>query len=525
MTERRRDYAQGETPAAPTERFGEWAPMVDSSSIFPGNRGVNRHGAYGLYDAPVGVKLRIEPCHKSDPILIAETEWEDGGAVSPSHVWQADGRYHMLYWAYPANTVSSHMCYAVSGDGYRWERPHLHQVEFNGSTQNNLIADPPTGTPFEDPLAPPEERFKAIGQEEGSFDPDTGERLEYNEYIRRMEHQDLEGPKYKGPRVELRHWIAGWTSPDGMRWRRIPDRLADVPSDGGNAARFDPRTNDYFAYIRVGGMGRRAIGLARTHDFRHWPPADLVLAPDPQDDLDVSFYGGYYFPYPGDPDLHCMLVQIYHQVTDTCDTQLAFSRDGSNWHRPERIPAIPVGPPEDGESCMVRAWGGPVELPDGYWGLTYQGQSWLHNCRRAVMWPPEIPGQACWARWRRHRFCGVEADTEGRFTIPTAMESGTRRSLVGVSVGGERHNAQLRLNYRCKPGGWVQCELISAIPSRLHPDVEGVPGFTFAEADRLTGDQVDQVVTWQGRSDISPVGDTLAIRIKMFQAKVFAYCC
>ena len=122
--------------------------MVDSSSIFPGNRGVNRHGAYGLYDAPVGVKLRIEPCHKSDPILIAETEWEDGGAVSPSHVWQADGRYHMLYWAYPANTVSSHMCYAVSGDGYRWERPHLHQVEFNGSTQNNLIADPPTGTPF-----------------------------------------------------------------------------------------------------------------------------------------------------------------------------------------------------------------------------------------------------------------------------------------------------------------------------------------------------------------------------------------
>ena len=119
----------------------------------------------------------------------------------------------------------------------------------------------------------------------------------------------------------------------------------------------------------------------------------------------------------------------------------------------------------------------------------------------------------------------MEADTEGRFTIPTAMESGTRRSLVGVSVGGERHNAQLRLNYRCKPGGWVQCELISAIPSRLHPDVEGVPGFTFAEADRLTGDQVDQVVTWQGRSDISPVGDTLAIRIKMFQAKVFAYCC
>ena len=521
----KRDYAQGETPVAPTELTSEWAPIVDYSSIFPGNRGVNRDGQYDLYDAPIGVKLAVEPCVKSDPILIAETPWEDGGAVCPGHVWQAGGRYHMLYGAYAANSQFSCTCYAVSDDGYNWQRPNLGQVEFNGSTNNNMIADPPAGTPFEDPLAPPDERFKAIGQEGGSFDAETGKRLEHDEYMRRMKQQDLEGPNYKGPRVESRHWISGWTSPDGIRWKRIPEHLADVPSDGGSAARFDPQSNTYFAYIRVGGMGRRAIGLSRTDDFRHWPPADLVLAPDPQDDLDVSFYGGYYFPYPDNPDLHCMLVQIYHQVSDTCDTQIAFSRDWRNWHRPERRPVIALGAPGGGESCMVRAWGGPVELPDGYWALTYNAQSWLHNCRRAVMWPPEIPGEARWARWKPHRFCGVETEDEGRFTIPTATESGTRRSLVGVSVSGQRRSPQLRLNYRCKPGGWVKCELIRAIPSRLHPDAEGVPGFTFAEADRLTGDQLDQVVTWQGRSDITPVGDTLAIRIRMFGAKVFAYSC
>ena len=60
----------------------------------------------------------------------------------------------------------------------------------------------------------------------------------------------------------------------------------------------------------------------------------------------------------------------------------------------------------------------------------------------------------------------------------------------------------------------MQAELIRAIPSRLNPDAEGVPGFTFAESDRLMGDSLSEVVTWQGRSDITPVGETLAIRLK-----------
>ena len=79
-----------------------------------------------------------------------------------------------------------------------------------------------------------------------------------------------------------------------------------------------------------------------------------------------------------------------------------------------------------------------------------------------------------------------------------------------------------------------------------------ISGFTFDECDRLTGDSLDQVVTWNGSSDLSSISDvimgrtyseeqkamasedyihsprtygdnTVAIRIKMFQAKVFAY--
>jgi hypothetical protein len=39
----------------------------------------------------------------------------------------------------------------------------------------------------------------------------------------------------------------------------------------------------------------------------------------------------------------------------------------------------------------------------------------------------------------------------------------------------------------------------------------------------LTGDAIDHVVTWKGQRDISGIGETVAIRIQMFQAKLFAY--
>ena len=61
------------------------------------------------------------------------------------------------------------------------------------------------------------------------------------------------------------------------------------------------------------------------------------------------------------------------------------------------------------------------------------------------------------------------------------------------------------------------------VAGRLQPDMNGLPGFTFADCDRLTGDELDQVVTWRGRHDIAGIGETVAVRIRMFQAKVFAY--
>ena len=501
---------------------GTWMPLVDVSEVFPGNRSVSREGVYDLYDAPIGVQLKIEEATKAPLDFGGQVEWEAEG-VSAEYMWQENDQYHMLYHA-----MGGGICYATSEDAYHWTRPELGEVEYNGSKKNNLLANGPEGHVFEDPSAPPEERFKAMGTGSGWYDPETWEKLSEEEAIKRWDAMQYQGLDYKGPKVVLRGWMVGWTSADRLHWKQIEEPLADYSVNGGIAAGYDPETGTYFAYMQPQGfapeeprgigtgaqeteMVRRANGIARTRDFRHWPPPKLIIHPDAQDDLDISFYSHNYFPYPGRQDLHGMTLPVFHQATGQMDVQIAFSRDGLIWYRPERRAIITLGPPGSGEEGMMGTWlSGVVELPDGYWGALYWAASMLHNVKeqfRASLFPQRQPRQMRWARWLPHRFCGIEATTEGRFTIPTIY----------------RRNDELRLNYRCRPGGWVSVELLRLVPSMFHGDVAPLSGFTFEECDRLTGDSLDQVVTWQGRSEISGIGEMVAIRLKMFQTKVFAY--
>ena len=171
---------------------------------------------------------------------------------------------------------------------------------------------------------------------------------------------------------------------------------------------------------------------------------------------------------------------------------------------------MPVGDPGSGDDCMTYAATTLIDLPDGYWGSLYRGGSRLHG-----VWPDQIETlfpqyrseQIRWARWLPHRFCGFEAKEDGSFTI--------------LSI--RRTKKELHLNYRCKAGGWISVELINRTPTSTFSPSEGIPGFKYEECDLITGDSLDHVITWEGKSDISEVGETVAIRIKMFRAKLFAY--
>ena len=199
---------------------GAWSPLVDMIDVFPGHRGSSRHEELELYDAPLGIRFEIEEAVKSEPILQATMEWE-GTHVSPLYIWQRDGRYHLLY------DSEGGQCYAVSDDAYNWTRTVLNEVEFNGSSENNLLADSCKGATgiFEDPNAPPEERFKAMGGRMYWWDPDTGEELSGEEPSRRIKaEQEQETTPVPEPRSRATcspgHRLTASTGrPSQSRWR------------------------------------------------------------------------------------------------------------------------------------------------------------------------------------------------------------------------------------------------------------------------------------------------------------------
>lgn len=504
----------------PRANGGAWRPFVDWTDVFTGHRAVDRCGAFELYDAPVGIAITIEKADKRGPF---EFEGNVEGLGNAVHVWKDETNYHLLYYQ------SGRVAYAHSEDALSWVRPSLGLIEYGGSTDNNLVTDVGGDllkAVFADPTAPPDQRFRAVGCEGAIVNADTGQVANEGESItdadveRWWADQEYLGPAYTGPQLVLKGRVIAWHSPDGIHWTREAEPLADFPMDGGLSVGYDQRSQSYYAFCRVQGVRQeqfdligagdpegeifhRAIGLTRTGDFNHWNAPKLVLFPDGQDAPDISFYGADVLPYPGHDDLYAMLVEVYHHISDHIDSQIAFSRDGLLWQRPQRQPIIPVGEPGAPDEAMVYSWGGGiVELPNGDWGSIFAGYRSLHNVH-----DDEHTCSLHWATWRPHRLCGIEAKGEGRFTIPTVV----------------RANDVLRLNYRCRPGGWIKAEIIRQIPSRVHPDVDAVPGFSFAESDTLTGDAIDRVVTWQGRSDLAAAGETIAVRLQLFDAKVFAY--
>ena len=82
---------------------------------------------------------------------------------------------------------------------------------------------------------------------------------------------------------------------------------------------------------------------------------------------------------------------------------------------------------------------------------------------------------------------------------------------------------QLRLNLKTLRAGWIKAEIVTPPTEPISP-VEAIEGFSLAEADALSGDELDQVATWNGKSDLSRLrGRKVAVRFHMARAKLFSF--
>ena len=268
-----------------------------------------------------------------NPILVADRPWEiekgenfDGVQISGQAVlYDAEERLFKMWYNPWANGVRP-WCYAVSRDGYRWEKPALGVYSFRGSRENNIMgawSDVKFFNVFKDPHdQDPARRYKAMGESEGK------------------------SPQTSGTAVAF--------SPDGIHWTPHPDNpvvrkgrdVADCPTFLG----WDGRIGKYVYYPRPGhslapeidGKGLetphdrmnpnathlRSIGYSTSDDFVRWSPTELMLAPDPSDRVDAQYYQ---MTAAQEGDLYIGFMHMYHSHDKTFEIYLLTSRDGFHW--------------------------------------------------------------------------------------------------------------------------------------------------------------------------------------------------
>ncbi len=448
------------------------------------------HGFRGL-DVPYGVRITPEIAERSAPVLSADAPWEaDFGYHS---VIQEEGRYKCWYYAQlqsqktglaiaagrAMEVTGSAMAYAESEDGFRWKKPTLNLLQYNGSTANNLITTlGNTACVFRDPNGIPEERFKAV-----HFD--------------KLPAADIPA----GAPSQQQYGLYGIYSADGFHWKRKDKVLVRHFADTLNVVAWDPLLEKYVGYFRD-HMNGRSISRAETSDFWDWPATTPLLYSGPQDFASDDFYTNGYTTYPGDPTLRLLFPAIYHRDSDSVDAKVAISREGRAYQWLSDQPVIRNGKSGDWDHGGIYPSPQLVHLPDGRLALPYRGYATTHNEFWFSIFYQQYqrPAHMGWAIWQDGRLAGIEAEHRGEFTTQNAPVAGTH----------------LQINARTSRAGSVEVEL------RLRG--RPIEGYSFADCVPFHGDEVWTDFHWKGKSDLSELrGKAISVAYRLNSAKIFAF--
>lgn len=243
---------------------------------------------------------------------------------------------------------------------------------------------------------------------------------------------------------------------------------------------------------------RRAIGRAETDDFRCFPLPEMIA----WSGADVSPTDQWYGPqgkslYPGTTDYHLMFPLLWKVEEDLFYTCMASSFEGGHWSFLSPGPIMGPGDFGAADAGGIVVDSGLVELPGDHVGVLARGNAMPH---KYPFRPAHPPGAKYWATWPRERLVALVADDRGEF----------RTNLLSFQ------GAQIRINARTRHTGYI---LIQVTNDKDQP----LPGCTFEDCDRITGDFMDHSVSWHDQSRL-PCDPAQPLRIwfRMQSAELFA---
>ena len=443
------------------------------------------------------VAIAMNPPKKLGPVLKPTERWEDFRFTSYFTVVQDGSLARMYYscfsedqWNFASADVTwrdyAFLCYAESVDGIHWSKPNLGIVEYNGSTDNNIIARSIVdGTVFIDPSAPPEKRYKML---------------------------HTVGPHDGGLRVSY--------SADGKHFTLSEKPVIDWGPDSQQNAIYDTRLRKYVAYLRARPKMHlesetRAVARIEMDDIeKPWEgriKKQLVLQQDAQDPPDVDFYTNAVVQYPWAADAYFMFPAAYHHYPPQygndglLDSSAAASRDGIDWARPDRRPYISLGEQDEFDSMFIMTGVGMVRYGDKIYQY-YNAIDFGHGGTRAESKNKvENPRRWGWMGATEQRLDGFysadAAYTGGWLTTPPVTFAGNR----------------LELNINTSSTGDARVELRDAAD-------KPIPGFMLDDCDEVMINNVRHVVMWSGKADLSKLaGQPIRLHFKMRSAKLYAF--
>jgi len=441
------------------------------------------------------VGLRVNPAQQREVVIRADKPWEQLMISLFLTVLDDGDKLRMWYICRDKENVPN-VAYAESTDGVNWIKPNLGIVEYQGSTDNNLVGLPwLEGTVFRDERAPAEKRYNYITHvlEEG------GGMLRFH-------------------------------SPDGLHWKQDPTPLSKFGADSQTVVYWDEAVGKYAFYLR-GWEERADKKLYRTvvrADFdnltdshpiqpseasRHlWgkeKPAVIdkefpkVLATDDADPDDSDVYTISAQPYPLDARWHIGFPSFFQREKGRSDgrldVQFIGSRDGYLWHRYDRAPYSRPGIAGSESANMV--FMGPHVIVRGeqlwQYGTGFHSRHGDLNARQT-----KTDGVIYRYVQRVDGFVSLDFDAKGGRAVTAA-----------VTVDGPR----LALNLDTAVLGHLRVGLL---------DAQGnvIDGYRLEDCEILRTNATRALVTWKGGSDLSALqGTEVRLTFSGERAKLYGF--
>lgn len=248
-------------------------------------------------------------------------------------------------------TQTSVISYAESADGFRWEKPDLGLVEWQGSKENNIVLDGSyAAEQFDGALT----NMDTVSVIRDDVDPNPQRRYKMICHWETIHVWDNRVSNLgRSEEYMAKVWAARakymTTSPDGIRWNPALVRIKECAGGGDYAGvTRDERNQRYWfsdrAPVGLPGMKYRTAGLCTSPDLYNWPETvEMVFSPAAHEDYGCRYehHGMVPFNY-GDQDL-CFLE--YSIAGCPIAGILGSHRDGERWRLVNgSTPFLSLGP-------------------------------------------------------------------------------------------------------------------------------------------------------------------------------------